>query len=547
MQGMPLTTATQADNLSASQPVSLRATPLEGRSLASGQISSGQVISSQPAAQGDGYRVQVQLASGEQLTLRTDRPLAEGQQLQLQGRHDGQLELRLLNQTPAATASRLLAQLPALPVQLSTTANLQLPVGSSIRAEVSSSLTQGGRQLVSLQLSTGQTLQLPLDRPLTVGQQLHLTRTDAGFDLRLLNRETAQQLDLLLSASNPTGQATSSRNLPPPATLQTLLEMAGAQLRQALPRQAPLSQPLQQLAQLIRQLPVTPGNETPRTGDRSATTNTTGSQSSHSPNTHSQGINQPQNSNPLNSLREHLGSLLRLIPQGNQPPSANTLQQFIPFSGLLLEANIARGVQTSPTGGDLKLLLQQASALIRQGAFQGQTTPPKQQQVTQQIAQQLQAAESRIQVLQQNSLQATQATHERGQPGQILQLDLPYSIRGEWFQAQLEIRRWIDEKDAEAALEELERRTRCWEVQLSFELQDWGKIHTLLRLKGEQIKADIWVESEAAFTPISHQAELLGARLRRIGAEVERVDCHLGSPPKLKSSANNQQIIDTRI
>ncbi|MBE0505285.1 MAG: flagellar hook-length control protein FliK [Marinospirillum sp.] len=533
MQGMPLTTTSRSDSLPAGSPVSMRATPLEGRPLASGQISSGQVISSQPAAQGDGYRVQVQLTSGEQLTLRTDRPLAEGQQLQLQGRNDGQLQLRLLPPTPATVASRLLAQLPALQIQLSGTNNLQLPVGSGIRGEVSSSLTQGGRQLVSLQLSSGQTLQLPLDRPLATGQQIHLTRTEAGLELRLLTREMAQQLDQLLPAQNPGSNTASNRNTPPPASLQTLLEMAGAQLRQALPRQAPLSQPLQQLAQLVRQLPTTPGNETPRTADRPVTT--TNSSTS------------PQTSNPVNTLREHLGGLLRLIPQGNQPPTANALQQFIPFSGLLLEANIARGAQTSPTGGDLKLLLQQASALIRQGALQGQTSTPRQQQVTQQIAQQLQAAESRIQVLQQSSLQATQATHERGQPGQILQLDLPYAIRGDWFQAQLEIRRWIDEKDAEAALEELERQTRCWEVQLSFDLQDWGKIHTLLRLKGEQLKADIWVESETAFAPISHQAELLEARLRRVGAEVERVDCHLGTPSKLKNSTNNQQIIDTRI
>lgn len=533
MQGMPLTTAARSDSLPTGSQISLRATPLEGRPPASGQVSSAQVISSQPATQGEGYRVQVQLSSGEQLTLRMDRALPQGQQLQLQGRSDGQLDVRLLSQPLQTPVNRLLAQIPALQLQLPASGNLPLSTGSSLRGEVISSTTQNGRSLVSLQLSTGQTLQLPLDKPLTTGQQIHLSRTESGLELRILTRDVAQQLDQLLTAQNPGSHAASNRSPAPPATLQTLLEMAGAQLRQALPRQAPLSQPLQQLAQLVRQLPAAGGNESPRTAARSTTpANNSGTS--------------PQTSNPVNALREHLSGLLRLIPQGNQPPSANALQQFIPFSGLLLEANIARGAQTSATGGDLKLLLQQASALIRQGALAGQTSTPRQQQVTQQIAQQLQAAESRIQVLQQNSLQATQSTHERGQPGQILQMDLPYSIRGDWFQAQLEIRRWIDEKEAEAALDELERQTRCWEVQLSFDLKDWGKIHTLLRLKGEHLKADIWVESEEAFAPISHQAELLEARLRRVGAEVERVDCHLGAPPRQKSGSN-QQIIDTRI
>ncbi|NLW06281.1 MAG: flagellar hook-length control protein FliK, partial [Pseudomonadaceae bacterium] len=223
-----------------------------------------------------------------------------------------------------------------------------------------------------------------------------------------------------------------------------------------------------------------------------------------------------------------------------------SLQQFIPFSGLLLEANLLNGIQTNPAGGDLKLLLQQASVLLREGLANTSNTQPR-QQLLQQLSQQVQSAESRIQTLQQNSLQATQAAHDRGQPAQIVQLDLPYSVRGDWFQAQLEIRHWIEEKDAEAALDEMEKKTRSWEVQLGFTLANWGKIHTLLRLKGEVLKASVWIETEESFGPIKNQAELLAARLRRLGADVEEVSCYLGTPPPLTTAENQQQIIDTRI
>ena len=376
--------------------------------------------------------------------------------------------------------------------------------------------------------------------------QVHLSKTAQGeLEVRPLTKEASQALDQLklpLTAV-PSNIKTVTAH---PNTLQTLLASASTQLRFALPRQAPLAQAMQQLIQLVRQI-------TPASGLPAAT---------GTPANAIKGADQPasQPANPaapasatatasnktLVNLSNQLTAALSLIPQGNTPPSAKSLEQFIPFSGLLLESNMLRGIQTNPAGGDLKLLLQQASGLLREGLANSNNTPP-QQQLLKQLAQQVQSAESRIQVLQQSSLQATQAAYDRGQPAQIIQLDLPYSVRGDWFQAQLEIRHWIEEKDAEAALEEMERKTRSWEVQLGFTLANWGKIHTLLRLKGETLKASVWIETETSFKPIKDQAELLAARLRRLGADVDEVACYLGAPPPVAKATNNQQIIDTRI
>jgi hypothetical protein len=470
------------------------------------------------------------------MTLRLERPLAQGQQVQLQARAEGQVEVRLQAQSSpqsqtAQQLSQILSQLPNLSARPATTQSLPVNPGQTLLAQVINSQSHPSAQgeaasshRIQLQLPGGQQISLFMDRPLQPGQQLQISRPDGSnqLQLKILNPEALQLLDALRpsASTSPAGSRSEA------ASLQTLLQAAGAQLRQALPRQAPLSQALQQITQLARQLPVEPAVVRPQasqTGGRAAAS--------------------IQATEP--SLKQHLSSLLSLIPQGNKPPTAQQLQAFIPASGLLLEANLVRGVQTSPFQGDLKLLLQQASAQLRgQGATSQQTN---QQQIQQQLGQQLQAAQSRIQVLQQSSLQATQASHERGQPAQVIQMDLPYSIRGDWFQAQLEVRRWIDEKDAEAHAEQEKRKTRSWEVELSFDLQNWGRVHTRLKLKGTHLKADVWVEAREAWEPIQKEVSVLEARLRRLGADVERIDCHLGQPPQRVPGKHPQQIIDTEI
>lgn len=244
------------------------------------------------------------------------------------------------------------------------------------------------------------------------------------------------------------------------------------------------------------------------------------------------------------NLGQQLTRIFNLVPQGQSTPTAQQLKTFIPASGLLMEAHLVRTGQPAGQQGDLKRLLQQASAQIRsQAASGGNQALPQQQQ----LSQLLQAAQARIQVLQQTSLQATNVSHERGQPAQVLQVDLPYSVRGEWLQTQLEIRRWIEEKDAEAGQELAERKTRSWDVQLSFDLKHWGALHTRLKLTGSQLKADVWVERSESWKPIQEELSLLETRLRRLGAEVERIDCHLGKPPQAAPSKPSQHMIDTEI
>ncbi|HKM16414.1 MAG TPA: flagellar hook-length control protein FliK [Marinospirillum sp.] len=542
MQGLPPapSSVNETSSLARTQSTTFIASTEGGRpALASGQTSNAQVLTSESLPQGKGHRIQVQLSSGERVNLMAEKALPEGQQIQLTGRSEGVVEVKVLS--PAAlqqAANTALSQLPIIKVTLPSGQTPPIPAGQASRAEVLASqpAANGQGYNLRLQLSSGQQVNLTSNTPLPVASQVHLSHSSKGdLEVRIPNREVQQLLDQIKIPLTAVPSLVSKPVTTTANSLQTMLASASAQLRHALPRQAPLAQAMQQLTKLVSQL--TPLNSSTAT----AATTTTPTAAVNT--TATAAVN--TSDKLLITVTEKLSAILNLVPQSNQTPSATSLQQLIPFSGLLLEANLLRGVQTNPAGGDLKLLLQQASSLLREGLANPSNAAPK-QQLLQQLAQQVQSAQSRIQVLQQSSLQSTQAAHDRGQPAQIIQMDLPYSVRGDWFQAQLEIRHWIEEKEAEAALEDMERKTRSWDVQLSFTLEKWGKIHTLLRLKGEQLKADIWVETDTSFTPIKNQAEILAARLRRLGADLEEVACHLGTPPPIARASHHQQIIDTQ-
>lgn len=164
------------------------------------------------------------------------------------------------------------------------------------------------------------------------------------------------------------------------------------------------------------------------------------------------------------------------------------------------------------------------------------------------LRQALGGALARIQVQQHTALQQTQTSFDRGQPAQVLQTDIPYMVRNEWQNAHLDIRRLHINEEGGGEGSASEAHDRPWQVRLRFELNDWGVVHTHLVLRGEKLKADVWVEEASAYKEMQSAVESLASRLRSIGAEVENVDCHIGTPPSLKAeSTSSSGLIDTHI
>ncbi|MFK7159785.1 flagellar hook-length control protein FliK [Marinospirillum sp. MEB164] len=530
MQGVIQTSHTSSPSV----PTSTGSFLVSGQpSLPAGQTSSAQVISSEARPQGQ-YQVQVQLSQGQTLTLTMDKPLPAGQQLVLTGRQDGQLEVRLLPNNP--TLSNL--PLPPLPVQGGPLTGLPTPAQLTAQLLYQQALPAGQGVQLTLQLASGTQLTLNAPQALSLDQW---AQSKAGLTLHLSTSGQAQLHWPQSTAAQP-ASPTQAREA---ASLQSLLASAGAQLRHALPRQAPLGQVFQQLSQLLPQLPLAAGRPASGLGPTLGSSGlppagqTTASVSASGPASQTTSPQQPLSP----QLSQLLVQLMSRPIQGEQPPQAQQISQFVPYHGGLLEANLLRGIHPAQQG-DLKFLLQQASSLLRhEQAHQ----PASRQPVLQQLQQQLQAAEARIQVLQQASLQATQTSFERGQPMQLLQLDLPFSVRGEWLHVQLDIRRWIEEEEAEAEREEKRRATRLWQINLHFDLQAMGKLTARLKLKEEELTAAIWINEESSYQQLREHVTELVQRLERTGAKIKPVEYHLGQPPLDEPPPTRQSIIDTRI
>lgn len=594
-QATPSTSTPTGSTASANNSASLRATShpslattSSSSPLAKGETTTGQVTSSQPLPQG-GHRVEVQLANGQQLSLTTAKAFSPGQEVQVTGRSETSVEVRLVN-LPQAQQNLVnqLVNLPSFTLRPANPSLPSLPPNTASLATVTASQPLSSNQgfLLTLQLPNNQSLQVISSLPFAQASQLYLA-SDAQGQLTAkplpasslsLARVLAANLPLVTSSPGLVNSSGQGANVPAPS-LASLLASASEHLRYALPRQSPMQTTLKQLTQLLPQLiRATPGltqataASSPNTVSSSgaplsittaSTTIATAATQLASLTSITSGEGKaPLAQQQLNQLLSQSGvtsnnaqapatrlvalvqQLVNSFMQGTNPPNAPALQAFLASSGMFFESSLLTA--TGVNNGDIKLQLSHLANLIRQelAANHG----PARQEVLQQLNQQVQAMTSRLQVQQFSSLQAVQATVERGQPAQVVQMDLPYAIRGEWFEAKLEIRRWLEEKETEEALEEYLRRTKVWEVRLHFDLENYGRLHTHLRLQDETLNADVWIEEQAAYLPIKNKAEVLASRLRRLGADIETVNCYQGNPPtEAQAPKTKAQIINTKI
>lgn len=555
----------------------------ESRSLlAAGEQASARVLSNQGAAQG-GYRVEVQLASGQQLSLMTNKPFSTGQELHLTGKTENQLEVRAnVSQLQQQLANQL-SQQPSIRLQLFNPSLPSIPSGTATLATVTASqpLTNNQGHLVTLQLADNRSVQVISSQPLAKDGQFYLARDTQGElsirEVPAASRSLAQGLVnnlpvLPASISNAYLAANAATQRPEALgkSLSSLLASASEQLRYALPRQAPMHQSLSQLNQLLLQLmratttanPVNPAPTTAEATSNSRLAAFTSQVEKLSANlsdkissklaaklgarfassapkaADSASTSSATPANPAARLVSLMQQFLSSFPQGSGTPTAAGLQNFLAASGMFLESRLLAGASVN---GDIKLQLHKLAHLVRQEMSSNQNQNLARQEVLQQIDKQLQTMKSRLTVQQLSSLQATQATAERGQPAQVIQLDVPYMIRGDWFETRLEIRRWLEEKETEEEVEEFLRKTKIWEVRFAFTLPDYGKIHTHLRLQDVNLKADIWIAEEDSFRPVQREAEVLVARLRRLGAEIDQVNCYAGDPNAADISSSRRK------
>ena len=340
----------------------------------------------------------------------------------------------------------------------------------------------------------------------------------AGQVLKASVLEQLSNTTLLLKIGNTRLTAKTELSLPPGSELQLkvinkgdqpLLQIISHQstkpetslvaLRQAIPKQAPLSDLFPTLKLVDQRLP--------------------------------QIIQQA-----VQSLQAGLTTRMDLLnPEG--------VKKALTESGTFLESNLKDQKLTSAIEGDLKGKLLRLSDLLSNENINQKQNAAKNNLLSlladnkamPDLQRHVESALARIQLNQLNSLpNADQQT-------QAFLLELPVKENENIDVFSLKI---TEEDQQKSDLESSKR----WSIKLSFDLNGLGRIHAKLLLGGEQIKASLWAEEESTFDIILSNLNQLRDRLTDVEFIDPDVKCYKGKPESENSTISNyNELINVEI
>lgn len=255
-------------------------------------------------------------------------------------------------------------------------------------------------------------------------------------------------------------------------------------LRAALPRQIPLTEVFQGLAQHAR-------------GDR---------------------VRLPSDAQQV---------IRKLLARGTMPAqlSATNIREQLRTSGLFLEQSLSLGA--SPAAGDLKLDLLRLLRLLQPQSEQAKThaeanvpqTAERSGSVLDQLVRLLEGAVARIQTQQTASL-----SHEQG-TRQVWQFDLPMLVAGQHEAVQVRIER--DERRSD----DVTQAEPKWSIMLRFEFAITGTIQARIVMNGERVASSFWCERKDTERHIGEALPILETAFKNAGLEVGRLASIHGEPP----------------
>ena len=322
----------------------------------------------------------------------------------------------------------------------------------------------------------------------------------AGQVLKASVIEQLSNTTLLLKIGNSQLTAKTELSLPPGSVLQLkvinkgdqpLLQVISHQsskaetnlaaLRQAIPKQAPLSDLFPALKLVDQRLP--------------------------------QVIQQA-----VQTLQAGLTSRMDLLnPEG--------VKKALTQSGTFLESNLKDPKSTAALQGDLKGRLLNLSNLLSNENINQKQNDAKNNLLSlladnkamPDLQRHVESSLARIQLNQLNSLPNGE------QHSQAFLLELPVKENENIDVFSLK----INEEDQQKSDQESSKR---WSIKLSFDLNGLGNIHAKLTLGGEKIQASLWAEEETTFDLIQNNLDLLHDRLTDVEFIDPDVKCYKGKP-----------------
>lgn len=273
------------------------------------------------------------------------------------------------------------------------------------------------------------------------------------------------------------------------------------------------------------------------TGAKSASFQTNANQA----NSNFAGANQTLGANLANTA-----NLTNMANLSQAQTSQSLLQAQAQSQAQSSSANAQNNAQVNAQANQTNANAQNAGANTNTQNAQAQANQASSNEVLQQVSKLLDSAMAKIQTQQHTALQQTNTADNRGVT-QNLQVSIPFFAGGTWQNVDLELNK-LDSESSSNSTSETNRREKIWQVTLNFALRDWGKISTRLVLRGENLRADLWLETDDKRQKMELASESLAARLRSIGAEVEKITFHTGAIAKQQQRiSSTDQLIDTLV
>ncbi len=390
-------------------------------------------------------------------------------------------------------------------------------VGQILRAVV---VAPTVNQVTTLQIGN-ERIQASTPRPVDVGHHLKVE----------VVQNTPQPLLKVLNATQPNNNIENS-------------------LRQALPRQAPLTSLLANItliatrpAQLPLPLAIPPQLSTAirqlfeRLPDRKTVTT-------------SSGLKQAVQDSGLFLERKLGDQIQHATPRQNRTQSIQTdlkahlLRILLTAATATSEKSSATTDRTGTPPLPSLLPLTTASNTTLPPPLRGTTPKPQSQaeatlmqihnlaQALQEIRQQSEGALARLQLHQIASLPAV----EQGVTHWSFELPVRNGDQVDLFHLQIETEEESQHRDT--------KQNKKWSITIAFDIDKLGPIHARLRLYNDQISATLWVEQASTTHLVRQHLEQLQNQFDRAGLEVTALNCQSGCPPISESASNHHAIVD---
>lgn len=157
------------------------------------------------------------------------------------------------------------------------------------------------------------------------------------------------------------------------------------------------------------------------------------------------------------------------------------------------------------------------------------------------ILRQIAASLAQVQANQLQSLVAPKADTDGGQLIHSWNLEIPVFLDGQFKPIQLHIN---EERHPEHRTPENEKR-RVWKITLGFDFDGLGEFFATLRIIDNSVSATFWSERPETLQQINKELQHLGKSLRKVGLNVEELECRRGKP-SIQETRLDQQLVDIK-